>query len=396
MGFLILFADSLCSAEDFNISGGSGILLHQDNGQIVFHSGKISYSDSSSQFENTVNFLGIGSDMPWLSTGIFAVGYSRGFDFNLVKPKLTAGLIKSSEIEIHSGQTKIKNGGSNGSYINSKLSFDIKEVKITSSLLYAKVNFQDGDFYHFYGKPNLPALMRMGLSAQYKKTHETGFTYDKFDINIFNNSGTLLFESNNYSLGAYYKYSFDEPQIPWRFHMTSGVNYADIFVNGALTPANQQYFLFPYAFYEVNGKGNAAVGWMTLSFDLQRKLLKHRFDIIAANIFWGKLRADTHYKYRKFYGDDEVDKEVFNIDPAETGAAALIYSLKIRGPAVKNKIQIYAGAQKAFGWYYGMDKFTDKNNKNTGKNNTSSNIDYSSLLKTALLSGLAGNIKVTF
>jgi len=255
------------------------------------------------------------------------------------------------------------------------------------------MKFGKGDFYLFYGKPDIPAFVHIGLSAEYEKAHKAGFMYDKIDLAVLSNGDSSLFRSDNFCIGVNYEYSFAPPQKPWKIHAVSGVNYADIFIDGALTAANQQYFLFPYVFYNVTGSADAFIGWAMLSADIRGKYLNHRLKVGAGNVFGGKMYADAHYRYRKFYGDDEVSENVVKIGLAGTGIVFSDYSIEAMGPAIKDKIRICVGLRKILGYYWGMSKFTDVGGT---ERTVSEETDRGSLVKTVLLSGLSGELRIVF
>lgn len=392
-GLLILFTVNRCLAENFGINGDGGILFYRDNGQIYFGSGGVSYKYGSI-FENELNFLRISYGMPWLSTEVSVIGYSAGIDANVVRPKIAGGVITSSDIKIVSDGAKIQNDGADGFYVGSSLGFDVRNIEITPSFFFASVKFGSGDFYKFYGRPDIPGLIHFGLSAEYEKTHKAGIAYERFDVDVLNNNAITLFQSNNYSVGMDYKYSLRVPQKPWEFYVVSGFNYAEISAGGALTAANQQYALFPYLFYRLAaGTADAFTGWTMLSLDIRGKYMEHSVKIGAGNVFGGKIYADAHYQYRKGFGDEEVNENIIDINPAGTGIVFSIYSLESRGLAVADGVHIYLGLRKILGYYWGMDKFTDIDGK---EEHIPGEIDRKRFIKTLLLSGLSGNLRIMF
>jgi hypothetical protein len=173
------------------------------------------------------------------------------------------------------------------------------------------------------------------------------------------------------------------------FYVISCFNYAEISADGALTAANQQYALFPYAFYNLTGSADVFAGWTMLSLDLRGKYIQHRIKAGAGNIFNGKAYANAHYQYRKFYGDEEVNKDIVNMNLSGTGIVFSIYSLESRELTVTDKVHIYLGLRKILGYYWGIDKFTDNDEK---KEPVPMKIEWKSLMKTLVLSGLSGKL----
>ena len=386
---LLFFAACSRVAGGAETGASGGILLYDDDRLITFWNGEASYKNSGA-FENSLRFLRVNSGMPWLSTALSGVDYSAAMNFGAARPKAAAGLVTSSAVDVLSGNAKIRCDGADGFYAATSLGFDARGVEITPSFMFAKAWFGDGDFYRFYGKPDIPGFIHAGLSAEYEKAHMAGAAYERFDVNVLNNDGVTLFQSGNYSAGIHYRYSLPARQRPWEFYAIAGLNYAELSADGALTAANQQYALFPYAFYNLNGKADAVAGWAMASLDIRGRRLEHRLKAGAGNIFGGSAGADAHYQYRKFYGDEEVSEPVVAIDLAGTGIAFLAYTIESRGLTIGNDIHVRAGLRKILGCYWGMDKFSGAGGAG-GKP-----VDYANLMKTILLSGLSGSLSVAF
>lgn len=383
---------NLCPAENLKLNGGGGMLLYQDDGQITFWNSGISCKFSNT-LQKELNVLNVSSGMPWLSADFLRVDYSAKLDLDIVRPKITAGLMTLSDVEITSGRAKFLNDGADGFHVGSSFGFDIRKFEIAPSFMFAKVKFGDGDFYHFYGKPDIPKLIHLGLCAEYEKKHRAAITYENFDLDILNNSDTMLFHTNVYNMGINYRYTLPSSQRSWNFYGMLGFNYVKFSADGALTAANQQYALFPYAFYSVTGSPEAYAGWTLLSFDIQRKYAEHGLKIFAGNIFRGKANADAHYQYRKFFGDDEVNDNLAKINLPGTGGGFFAYSVETNDISITDEIRVRMGLQKVPIYFHGMDKF--KIGEDTTKS-TSKKSDWMSVTKTVLFSGLSGNFKVMF
>ena len=397
-GLFVLFAINFCLAEgnyspNFEITGKGGNLLHWEGKNISFWDNKILYRNNV--LENEVNFLKIDSDVRWFSTEFYKLSYFAKFDFNVIKPKITAGLLKSQEIEILSGNTKITNDGAKGFYVGSDIGFNIQNFEITPSFLFANGKFDRGDFQFFYGKPDIPKFLHFALSIEYEKTHNLTFSYKNFDLNVINNIYMPLFQSDTHIFAGNYKYSLFISEKLREFSAVLGFAYADFSADGALTSANQQYVLFPYTFYNICGNANAFVAWTGASLEIQRKHLKHLLKIGAANTFSGKINADYHYRYKPFYqrrrGYEGAEKSIDEIKLSGTGLGFTSYALESPSLTIKNKVNIYFGTQKIFIAPWGLNKFSADEESNIFEN-----FDRKNLLKTILLSGLSGNLRITF
>ena len=408
-GFFVLLLINFCLAEDnFEISGEGGNLLHLDERNISFWSSKIFYRNNI--FENEFNFRKINSDVYWLSTEFLKLSYSAKFDFNIVRPKITGGFLNLSSINFDLTETqtaanevKFTNGGAKGFYAGSELGFSVQNFEITSSFTFARGKFEDGDFQFFWGKPDIPRFLQWGLSLEYDKRHKLSLSYKNFDLNIINNIDMPLFLSNAQILSADYKYSlFISEKLP-EFYAYSGFAFADFSMNGALTPANQRYMLFPYIQYNLSANVNAFAVWAGASTVIQGKHLKHRLKAGFANIFHGDINRNVDYEYKRFFGGEEGNI-VEETDLSRTGFGFLLYAPESPRLRIANRVNIYFGMRKVFAMPWGTDKFAAEEEEDGGSGGGGNGggddiievIDRRNWLKTILLSGLSGSLRITF
>lgn len=385
----------LCFAQNFEISTQSGILFYWRDDKMSFWDGGINYNNHKN-FSNELNFLKISSDLPWFSTDIIRFGYSAKFDFGNISPQISAGFLSQSEIEIpfsHRGsQRLITNYGARGFYLGSKLGLNIRDIRFTPSFLFARGRFEDGDFHYFFGKPDVPYLLHFGLSAEFRERHKIGVSHQNFALNIVNNNEMPLFNSENYVFGINYRHLF-LPQRLLKLNGILGANYVNLSASGSLSPANQQYFLFPYMFFNIDGTVNAFVVWTAFSFELQRKILQHHFVVGAANIFSGDFNADAHYLYKRFFGGRE-GREVLTQNLNNTGFPFVLYYLKSPNLNIRDRVNINFGLRNIIGVPFGIAKYMGDGSSDD--RNISDKIGRRDLVKTILLSGLSGFLRVEF
>jgi hypothetical protein len=370
-GLFVLITINFCLAENFEIKSQGGNLLYLKNKTISFWNNKISYKNNKN-FENELNFLEVYSDMKWFSTEFTKYNYSAKFDFNIVKPKITAGMMSFSDIQILSGKTKITNDSAFGLYLGSKIGVNIGNFEITPACLFSKGKFGNGDFQFFKGKPDIPKFRFWGLVVEYDKKQKIDFLYGNIDLDVLNNdymiiydNDSTIFQSKSFVFAGNYKFSYSFSQKLPNFHAILGFAYAEISADGSLTPANQQYFLFPYRFYDVYGNANAFAAWTGAMLEIQRKYLNHNFTTGITNIFAGEINADVHYKFKKFFGDTEAKDTIDVINLSGAGALFFSYSLESPSLAIRNKVFINSGMKKILAVPYGTSKFSPKEEKNS-------------------------------
>ena len=389
----LILASHSASAQNFEAAGGGGIIFHWESDQIFYWNNEFSYK--SRNFENRLDILQINSGMSRLSGEILKIGYSAKFDFKNVHPEFTAGYIKQSEIDAMMGTKKLKIGAAEGFYFGASPGFDIHKFTIKPLVLFAKEKFRDGDFNFFYGKPDVPKFLHMGLSVDYDEKNNVGFSYTDFDLNITNNDDMPLFNSGGRVIGAGYRRSFYDDKKRKKFTGALGAHSVELSMNGSLTPENQRYFLFPFEFFNIDGRLDARIGHAIFDFEFQRNRLTHSLKAGAVNVFGGEINANFNYKYRKFLGTSEKNESIDTITLKNTGLGILAYSFETPGWAINEKIRIDFGLRKILACPWGIGKLISEISDDAG-GGIFDKIDVGELIKTILLSGLSGNFKIRF
>ncbi|MCL2518537.1 MAG: hypothetical protein FWF15_08250 [Oscillospiraceae bacterium] len=384
------FAVNIASAQNFEVNSGGGILLHWKGEQISYWNGGFSYKNNRN-FVNKLDILQINSDMSQFSGKILKIGYSVELDLGKIRSKLSAGYLEQSKINVLLGTKKITSGGAEGFYIGASPGFNIQKATIKPSVLFAGLKFKEGDFNFFYGKPDIPKFLHWGLSGEYDKKHEISFSVTNFDLNIVNNDDMPLFISSGRVLGSSYKYTnFDDNKLK-KFSGSVGMYFADLSMNGSLTPANQRYFLFPFDYFNLDGNLDANIGHAIFDYELRRKYLTHSFKIGVLNVFSGEVNAKYHSKYRKFFGTSEKNESLDPIILKNTGFGFLAYSFETPAWTINNKIHVDFRMRKIIACPWGFDKFM------SGKDDgIFDQIEKKDLIKTILFSGLSGSLSIMF
>ena len=390
----ILFATNAASAQNFEVDGGGGILFYWKGEQISYRSGGFSYKNNR-DFKTSLDILHINSDMSRISGEILKIGYSSKFDFESVRAEFYAGYIEQSEMDASLGTKKLKIGRAEGFYAGASLGFNVRKFEIKPSILFGGAKFEDGDFNFFYGKPDIPKIMHLGLSGEYDKKHKIGISFTDFDLNIYGNNDMPLFDFHGYVLGSNYTHTlYNDKKELKNFSAEIGIHSADMSMSGSLTPANQQYFLFPFEFYNLDGSLDAYIGHAIFDFEFRRTRLNHSLKIGAVHVFGGEINADYQFKYRKFFGTDEKNENIAPVKLKNTGFGFLAYSVKTPKLIITDKIHIGFELRKILAGPWGIGKFIKDDDGNDG--GFFDEIDKKDLIKTILLSGLSGNLSIGF
>jgi len=215
---------------------------------------------------------------------------------------LNAKMLFQNPLSLDWDSTKITSDGGKIFLLQAGYSFDLGSFSLTPSFLYGMGKWEKGDFEYFYGKPDLPNINGFEISLSYHFIHLLSVSYYFGNAKLLNNQGDEeLFNSDFYLCNAFYKYT---PKT--YFNLLTGFASANMETYGALTAQNQGYFLFPYNFYNAAGYLNvkAVYGMADLNFESKFANYGLKFgSVLAIN---GKMNGNMHYKYRKFYGTDEV------------------------------------------------------------------------------------------
>jgi len=413
-GLLVLLplAAHAAFAQEFTFDSGGGILLHWKGEQIAYWDGGFSYKNKN--FENGFNFLQIKSDLAKASGEILKFGYSAKYDFAKIHPEFSAGYIELSQTDVYAGTKKITSGGGEGFYIGASAGFDVRDFVVTPSVLFAKGKFKDGDFNFFYGKPDIPKILHLGLSGEYDRRHKISFTFTGFELDILGNDSAdmgnpSLFDAEGSVFGGGYKYSRygdedddeeaaranDGTALP-RFSAAAGLHRADLSARGSLTAANQKYFLFPFEFYDIDGREDATIGHAVFDINFKRTRLQQSLKFGAVHVIGGNAVADIHSKRRKFFGKDE-DFDTKSMDLQNTGLGFVSYAVEAPRWKITEKIHLDFKVRKTLACPWGIRKFAGgkdgEKKKGFFDDIAKTKTD---LVKAVLLSGLTWDIKIGF
>jgi len=234
----------------------------------------------------------------------FIYDYGRMFDIEHKSQNinLNAKILFQNPLSLDWDSTRIVSDGGKIFLLQAGYSFDLGSFTLTPSFLYGMGKWEKGDFEYFYGKPDLPNINGFEISLSYDFTHLLSASYYFGGAKLLSNDGDEeLFDSDFYLCNIFYKYA-----IKRYFNLSAGFVSANMETDGVLTAQNQGYFLFPYNFYNAAGylNVNAVYGIADLNFESEFANYSLKFGGVLA--IDGEMNGDMHYKYRKFYGDDEI------------------------------------------------------------------------------------------
>jgi len=279
------------------------------------------------------------------ASAYFIYDYGRMFDIEHKSQNinLNAKILFQNPLSLNWDSTKITNTGGKFFLLQTKFPFELGSFILAPSFLYGIGKWEKGDFEYFYGKPDLPAINGFEISLSYDFTHLLSTSYYFGNAKLLNNNGDEeLFDSDFYLCNVFYKYA---PKT--YFNLAVGFTSANMETDGALTAQNQGYFLFPYNFYNATGYLNVKAVYGIADLNFASKFANYGLKLGGVLAIDGKMNGDMHYKYRKFYGTDEVFDSINTLHFKNSG---LVFStVGVNTKKIKfNEIFLQYGIQKPF------------------------------------------------
>jgi hypothetical protein len=294
------------------------------------------------------------------------------------------------------------NSGGEAVFFGVSLPVYLGPLTLSPSFSTGSVDLHDGSLYWFFGKPVLPPLYNYGLAAGLAGIHLLELRYLDIRPEIRSNEDDLLFTAALDTFLAMYTLKLGPAgprmeQERRRFEGTAGWLYTGGSLEGALTASNQDYMVFPFSFFSVNGSLNAHIVYGMVRLFFWPSIF--RFDITfgAAHVAKGEINAGYHFRMKRLFGGDEFYGELDPIKLNNTGAAFLLFNggIVLQGFSRPYPRAMFLGIQKAVAIPWGYKKFIPGDSSETDVADIRSAFD-SELLRSILLSGLSLYIKISW
>ncbi|MCL1957772.1 MAG: hypothetical protein FWF63_10640, partial [Fibromonadales bacterium] len=187
-----------------------------------------------------------------------------------------------------------------------------------------------------------------------------------------------------YIYNAFYKLRASK-----NFSLYAGFAGLNAEAEGALTSANQGYFLFPYSFYRTGGHLNIKAAYGMANLKTESALAEYGIDLGTLLVIREKNAGYLHYKYRKkfadYYGDKEVSRDFHSMSIEGSGIVFSVFSIQTKKIRLgENYIQY--GVRKPLAIPFGK-LFSARNYENDKPTMS---------VKDVLLFGLTANMSVYF
>jgi hypothetical protein len=391
---------------------GEGVTLSGDGGSLLVDEGHRSgywLTSLSLNFRLPLYFAvsvgGAGSDFPAFNTDYTGVWLNAGVDTAPLGFDLSGAYLYRKQLTvILPDNSPISSEGAEGYFLRLALPLRLGDWKVNPSVLYGQGNYKDGDFYWFFGKPDVPSFLITGLSAAYQEKHFLYFYYLSLEMNILSPANTKLFESHFDAFTAAYRFSLEWK--PFRLSGTSGWLFTKGKLDGTLSSDNQQYLWFPYNFYKAGFNARLHAPFAALQAEYRRDIFLLRMIAGAVHIFYGDAAVDIHSKEKElsflgipvFKGEEDSSSRFFNL--AGIGAAFLsinagLESVRVyRGSNTGPSLSL--GIRKTFAVPWGYEALFDSGSSSGGEEEEAAQPAKALNLTSILLSGVSFYCSLTW
>jgi hypothetical protein len=393
--FFIFVSHTLRAEEVFSLFGRMGSLFVRDGKASLYQQGGLSFRGGKT-FHLDITANRLASDLPQAEVTSRALYYDAGLNTGPLRFDLRGGFFRHGLLDMSIMNKPFYNKGGEGFFLNPGLSLRLGDFTLRPSFLYGEAGWQEGSLYWFYGKPDLPALRLFGLEASYD-AHTLGLKYLDFDMDLLNNEEELLFESRFRAVSP--SYGFSRRYYDTRLAGTLGWLYAEGDVHGALTAGNQQYWLFPFLFFQVDAGLKAHALYSFAQIRHNPGFFRYSAGLGLLHILQGETNVTAHYQQKNLFGGAERWEYPDQVNLGHFGFAFLSLGAGIEPLRAKpgTSLSLSLGLEKAFIIPWGYKKFLPAGTSGGSGADSSASIkpDTRQLL-TVLLSGLSLYLKTTW
>ncbi len=383
--FFISLFPCIVTAESFSVKNDTGLLWTDSAGTASYLSFGLKGGDSS--FFLAYDGGAVFSDHSFMDVTLpffrLQSGY-RGDSFGIT---LSGGFVSYEELHSSIGDYQFSSDGAGGGYVFAESFFSIEKLAVKLSFFHASADWNNGDLYYLFGKPDISFITLPELSFEYDEKHRITARAFFLEGALLNNDeaqlGTLNIQAWNVEYGFLYERS------DFSLDASFGWLYAGAEAEGALNPENQNYFAFPFRFLNAEGSGNLHIGYGFLTADIGKSLFHATISAGLFQLIHDDIRYSYQYRMKQFFGGEENALSE-QVDLAKKpGFVFLNLDAGIRDLSLskQNNASLSVGLRKVFIIPWNIDVFSGG-----GTSATDFNSDF---ITSILLSGLSFYIKVS-
>jgi len=331
------------------------------------------------------------SNLPMVNGSVLGGAGEFVFDTRMGGLELRSGFFNHQEFNFAIDKVKLSNRGGSGFFIGAETPLYLGPFSAAPCFYYGNANWNDGDMYWFFGKPEIPSFFSFGLSLGFEQKHARpgkikhglGFRLALTDLAISSNENEPIFDAN--INGGIFYYSITLETAKTGFYAVLGWLYFKTAIAGELTNINQPYFLFPFRFYNINAFIDVNAGFALSGFRRSVGVFQYVINFGLFHIFHNGGDVDIHYQMKKLFNENESFEK---IKPDFSGMGAAFLLLEGSIPAIRiGRYRLSAGLQKAFIVPWGYDKLLSS--ASGGPQEEPKTPDILPIIKSVLLSGLS-------
>jgi hypothetical protein len=377
---ILIIAAPLCGG-DFALSAVGGSLLVTSGGTSGYGLGGLAYAgETGLRLKAGAGELFL--KLPEVQGDIRAATGRLGLRAQNFGAAFTVGGFGHSTFRADFGEAVFNSEGGSGLWFDAALSFRIRGLTLEPSASYGAASWGKGDFYWFFGKPNLPTFWRLGLTGAYD-AHSLGFSLFSLDTDILNNDEEPLFTGASQGLVLYYRFAAKNKNFPLKSVL--GYGYAAAGMEGGLTSSNQGYAVFPYRFYNLDASFSTHAGFALLNLEYRFSIFRIAATLGAVHVFQGTGSADIQYREKNLFGGREKTDSL-PVDLGGLGAAFLSADFGMPSLRLGAKTKLTLGLKKTLALPWGYRNVFSAREDGTSPSGGGFNTD---LLRTILLSGVS-------
>jgi len=402
LGLLLCLHVSLKAQEDSvpvsgEVSARAGTIWVEDDGAALYWQSGLAL-DLWQSLSLSLNIVNVYANLPWLDTSVLGLRGRLEVDTSVGCFVVTGGFFDHSQLRVGGGMFSVSSEGGRGSFLGIELPARFGPFGITGHFSYAEAAWKDGDMYWFFGKPSIPSVFLYGLSFEFewqsRHRHRLDFRHLSLNMDIVSNDYAPLFGARLDTYLLFYGFSLERKRNSFSGNL--GWLYADAILEGALTSANQPFFLFPFLFFEVNAGINAHAGFALFNFQRESGIFRYNVNMGVIHFFHDRAGINTHYRMKNLFGGRE-DRYEISLNIAGLGAALLAFEAALPALQIACGKRLFVGLEKIFAVPWGFRNLIASDTGGVPDGGPSlSDINIASVLRTVLLSGLSLRLSLSW
>lgn len=291
--------------------------------------------------------------------------------------ELEGGFLNTKKIALHFDNHEYSNDSLSAGFFGAAFPLYLG-LKIKPFFYFTKTSSEKGDFYWFYGHPEVDFAFLAGNTFSFKN-HFLTLSYGNLNLDVLSNENAELVNADAFAVSAFYSQKWQFFSRKLIFEPFGLYVYAKGDFSGELNAQNQGYVLFPYKYYKVSGNLDfnlAAFGGKS-SFYCGKNIFQIDSGIFCFVTQNFDYSVDAKYKQYLLWGGETVYKNHKNSQLAQKGVVLLNFNYQRNIPVAEN--QLVLGISKLFEIPFSLKKSTAGSGSGTSESSSNSDLIFSYL-----------------